>query len=177
MRNETRLTDKMRVFLRGIRERLVVLPALVARENIDPRRLARWLRIVAFRESLGEVLAEVRMRVRLELDLLASAAAREMSEMLRLKRPDPQMVALCAAILEAQRKSRLDEQAARERRRRLRRRASGGTGKPPASGRRELGHRASRGEEDELLTILAAPDGPAEPRSADGGDAATSVTA
>ena len=152
MRNEGRLTKKMLAFLQGIRDRLLVLPALVARENIDPRRLSRWLRIVAFRQTLDDVVKELRVRVRLELDVLAGCAVRELSEMLRLKRPDEKMVALCAAIIEAQRRSRLDARMAR---RRHRRRARAEDGR--SAGRRELCHPNSRDREDELLAILAAP--------------------
>jgi hypothetical protein len=157
MKNVRRLTYKMNSLLRGIRDRPVVLPALLEREKVKRVLWMRWLRHPVFRDSLDEVVRERRVALRLDLELLAAAAAEHMATMLAQakaggKTPDRRIVALCDAIMEAYDRTRLFY---RRRRHACQRRVL-----PPALA--DLCHPNAKGDEDELLARLAAPDEPAE---------------
>ncbi|MEA2711225.1 MAG: hypothetical protein QOF78_3826 [Phycisphaerales bacterium] len=146
MKYENNLTGAMKKFLRAMRDRPVVLSRLAAQERVEPRRLASWLRSPRFQAPLNEMLREIRLRMRVELELLAAAALHCLAEMVSDKeKRDEKLLAICKTILEAFHRHR------RHQRLLATRRGKRAQTLPPG----DLCHPDAKADEDELLAIFA----------------------
>src|SRR5438552_1344567 len=101
MKHVKRLRFEQQKFLRALRDGDLLLPGLLRSVNINPARLARWLRRLYFREALEEMRGQMRQQVWLELELLARAAQNTLRAMLDgTEKRDGALMAICRAILE-----------------------------------------------------------------------------